>query len=93
MEPFSGAAATVSLAIQLAGTVQTIRSFLHNSKNAPKELSAINHLFDQLHQKLSDIASIIELQRSLDIVLDSHRSIINALTSCHKNIKMLEDPI
>ena len=93
MEPFSGAAAAVSLAIQLAGTVQTIRRFLHNIKNAPKELFAINHLLDQLHQNLSDIANIMELQRSLNIVLDSHRSVSNALTSCHKNIKMLEDPI
>ena len=93
MDPFSGAAAAVSLAIQLAGTVQTIRRFLHNIKNAPKELSAINHLLDQLHQNLSDVAKIMELQRSLDLVLDSHRSVTNALTSCHKNIKMLEDPI
>ena len=91
MDGVSSAAAVVSLAIQLAGTVQTIRQFLHNVETAPKELSVIVDLLDQLHQNLSHVENLIQLETSLENAPASYAALTSALVGCVKRIKTLEE--
>ncbi|KAL8723571.1 MAG: hypothetical protein Q9181_007259 [Wetmoreana brouardii] len=89
MDAVSGAAAVISLAIQLVGSIQSVRRFLHNVENAPKDLSAIIDLLGLLETNLNHARKLMELQQVQGIT--PHASITDALEACEKRVKTLED--
>lgn len=54
MDGVSGAFAVVSLAIQLANTVQSAK-FLRNFRDAPKEVIRLIEILEQLHITLDHV--------------------------------------
>lgn len=89
MDAVSSAAAVISLAIQLTGTVQSVRQFLNNVENAPKELSAITDLLGLLHQSLSHVEALVRSQHAHGIT--SHTPVTSALQCCQNKVKTLEN--
>lgn len=90
MDPFSGATAAVSLALQLTSTVHSVRQFLQNIQDAPKEIAAILEITDQLNGHLKAVARLSELQHPQQQTPISSSTIEDALKSCEKRVKTLE---
>lgn len=90
MDGFSGAAAAVSLAVQLASTVQSIRQFLHNIEHASQELSAITARLDLLHELLTMVESLMQEQPYLRSPPATHVLIDCALENCSNSVKILK---
>jgi len=91
MDGFSGVAAALSLAIQLANTVQSIRQFLRNVENAPKELASVMEQLDLLHQILSYLKDFMQWQTSLEHPPTSYILVTGALQNCEKRVRTVED--
>jgi DNA repair exonuclease SbcCD ATPase subunit len=68
MEVLSGVAsgmAVASLSIQLVDSISTIKTFIHNVKDAPKELERLVDLLERLEALLEDVRALMERQTSL----------------------------
>lgn len=62
MDGVAGAFAVVSLAIQLANTVQQVSKFLRNVQEGPREVIKLIEILDQLHGTLDHVRQLIEQQ-------------------------------
>jgi uncharacterized protein YoxC len=93
MDGFSGAAAVLSLTIQLASTVHSIRQFLRNVENAPKELASVIEHLDLLHQILSYLEDFMQRQATLEHPPISDALVTSALQSCEKRVRSVEDQV
>ena len=93
MDGFSGAAAVISLTIQLASTVQSIRQFLHNVDNAPKELASVMEQLDLLHQILSGLEHLMQRQDSLEHLPTSYAIVTSALQNCQRRVRTVEEQV
>lgn len=91
MDGFSGVAAALSLAIQLASTVQSIRQLLRSVENAPKELTSVMEQLDLLHQILSHLKDFMQGQTSPGHPPISYTLVTGALKTCEKRVRMIED--
>ena len=94
MDPLSAAVrgfAVVSLAMQLAGTVQDIHRFLRGISGAPKELERLVELLEQLHCMLDGIRALHSKQKELDSIPDMHPSVMGSLKSCQSRVELLEN--
>lgn len=80
------ALAVVSLAIQLAGTVQTINEFLRTIRDAPSELVALIETMDLMQSNLNQVNYLIELQFSGPSLAGSPVFILNALKLCERRV-------
>ena len=80
------ALAVVSLAIQLAGTVQTINEFLRTIRDAPSELSTLIETMELMQSNLNQVHYLIEQQFSDPSLASSPVFILNALKVCEKRI-------
>lgn len=91
MDGFSGVAAALSLAIQLASTVQSIRQLLRNVENAPRELTSVMEQLDLLHQILSYLKDFMQGPASLENQPTSYILVTCALQNCERRVKTVED--
>lgn len=96
MEVLSAAAsgmAVASLSIQLIDSIGTIRTFIRNVKDAPKELERLVDLLDRLSTLLESVRDLMERQTSLqaDHFPTPSTAILEALKSCEKTIQPLCD--
>lgn len=91
MDVVSSAAAVVSLAIQLAGTVQTIRQLLRSIEHGPKELITLGDLLDQIHETMKHVERVVQSQASMEYPPASYNAIRSAMTMSRKRLAMLED--
>jgi integrase len=90
MDGVAGAFAVVSLAIQLANTIQQISKFLRNVHDAPKEVVRLVDMLDQLHGTLDHARQLIEQQFIILRLPGSPEFITKALENCEKQVKALE---
>lgn len=93
MDGFSGAAAVISLTIQLASTVQSVRQFLHNVKDAPKELTSVTEQLDSLHRILSILKDFMQRQDSREHLPTSYSIVMSALQDCEQRIRTVEEQV
>ena len=98
MDGLSAAAsglAVVSLAIQLVDSVRETRRFLRLVSEAPKELSRLLDLLEQLELILENIGMLMEKQQRYNGDLNSSvsASVHRALKTCESKIKMVEDVV
>ncbi|KAA8615887.1 hypothetical protein PtrSN002B_009410 [Pyrenophora tritici-repentis] len=95
MEALSGIAsgmAVVSLAIQLVGTVSTIKTFIRNVKDSRKELERLIDLLERLEGLLEDIRDLLERQSSMGHYLPMpSMTIFRNLQSCEKTLQTLNE--
>lgn len=87
MDP-GAALAVVSLAIQLAGTVQTINEFLRTIRDAPSELIALIETMDLMQSNLNQVHYLVEQQFSDSSLAGSPVFILNALKVCERRIEV-----
>lgn len=80
------ALAVVSLAIQLAGTVQTINEFLSTIRDAPSELVALIETMDLMQSNLNQVNYLIEQQFSDPSLAGSPVFLLNALNLCERRV-------
>lgn len=80
------ALAVASLAIQLAGTVQTINEFLRTIRDAPSELVALIETMDLMQSNLNQVNYLIEQQFSNPSLAGSPVFILNALRICERRV-------
>lgn len=98
MEALSGVAsgiAVASLAIQLVQSVGTIKTFIRNVKDAPKELERLVELLERLGALLEDVRDVMERQSSLQ---GQHfpapsMTIFKCLQSCEKTLQPLHNTV
>ncbi|CAO2647786.1 Nn.00g087080.m01.CDS01 [Neocucurbitaria sp. VM-36] len=96
MEALSGAAsgiAVVSLSIQLVQSVGTIKTFIRNVKDAPKEFERLVELLERLSALLEDVCAVLERQSSLQ---GQHfpapsMTIFKCLQGCEKTLQPLQN--
>ena len=96
MDPLSTAAsgiAVISLAVQLAGSVQNIHRFLRGISDAPKELERLVELLDQLHCILDGIRALYPKQNQQNCIPDMHPSVMRALQTCQSKLEQLENQV
>ena len=92
MDPLSTAAsaiAVISLAIQLAGSVQDIKRLLRGISGAPKEIERILDLLELLGGLLNGIRAHYSKQQEQGSVPDMHPSIMGALRICQSKLDVL----
>ena len=82
------ALAVVSLAIQLAGSIQTINKFLRTIRDAPSELVALIETMDLMQSSLNQVHYLIEQQFSDPSLIGSPVFILNALRLCEKRVEV-----
>lgn len=80
------ALAVASLALQLAGTVQTINEFLRTIRDAPSELVNLIETMDLVQSNLNHVHYLIEQQLSDSSLAGSLVFILNALRICEKRV-------
>ncbi|KAF7506410.1 hypothetical protein GJ744_011764 [Endocarpon pusillum] len=90
MEAVGSALAVVSLALQLANTVQQVSKFLRDVRDAPKEVVRLIETLDQLHNTLDGVRQLLEQQFVVLRLPGSPDSITKALENCEKQVKTLE---
>jgi ABC-type transporter Mla subunit MlaD len=93
MDVMSSSFAVISLAIQLLETTQKIRSFLHDVRDAPKEIIRLTELLDQLHGTLDNVKSLLEQQYLVLRLPGSPVHMIRALENCEKTMQQLESVV
>ena len=82
------ALAVVSLAIQLAGTVQTINEFLRTIRDAPSELVTLIETMDLMQSNLNHVHYLVEQQFSDSRLAGSPVFILNALKVCESRVEV-----
>ena len=87
MDPGTALAA-VSLAIQLAGTVQTINDFLRTIRDAPSELVTLIETMDLMQSNLNQVQYLVEQQLSDSSLAGSPVFILNALKVCERRVEV-----
>ena len=87
MDPGTALAA-VSLALQLAGTVQTVNEFLCTIRNAPSELVTLIETMDLMQSNLNQVQSLVEQQFSDSSLGGSPVFILNALKLCERRVEV-----
>ena len=90
MDGVSSAFAVVSLAIQLAETINDISKFLHSVRDAPAELAGLVETLDQMHGTVDQVRYLLEQQFSVQRLPGSPMFITSALGLCEKRVKTLE---
>ena len=93
MDPLSTAAsgiAVISLAVQLAGSVQDIYHFLRGMNDAPKEFARLVGLLEQLHCILDGIQALHSKEKPQDSIPKMHSSVMSALKMCQSRVDLLE---
>ena len=90
MDGFSSAAAVVALTIQLAGTVQAMRKYLRDVRNAPAEICFLVNLLDQLHSSLNYIRDVFDLQDNIHHAPPVLSCVTCALRDCEKTVSAVE---
>ena len=65
MEVAGGVVGIVSLSLQLIETIDKIKTFVSDVKDAPKELIRLGDLLDRLEALIQDIHTAMENQKSL----------------------------
>ena len=90
MDPFSGAAAIISLTLQLAGTAHGIRKFLSGIRNAPNEIADVLELLGCLEGNLKSVQILLDLQSSITGTPQISVCVIQSLRTCEKKIILLE---
>jgi uncharacterized protein YoxC len=94
MDPLSVAVsgiAVVSLAIQLVDQIREINRFLRDVDKAPKELSRLVVLLNQLHCLLDGITAVLQRLRLVDEDIDVSAIILVALQGFDVQIKTLDE--
>ena len=91
MDPFSGVAAAIALAAQVAGTIQTIQKLVRDVKNAPKELLVVVDTLKSLCYTLNCVEGIFELRASSEHLPSSYTSVLKALACCCERVRTLQD--
>ncbi|EMD60870.1 hypothetical protein GGP41_009818 [Bipolaris sorokiniana] len=94
MEALSGVAsgmAVASLSIQLIDSIETIKTFVRNVKDAQQELERLVDLLERLEALLEDVRALMERQTSLQ---SEHfpmpsMTIFKCLKSCEKTLEPL----
>ena len=82
------ALAVVSLAIQLAGTVQTINEFLRTIRDAPSELVTLIETMELMQSNLGQVHYLVEQQFSDSSLAGSPVFILNALKVCERRVEV-----
>lgn len=82
------ALAVASLALQLAGTVQTINEFLRTIRDAPSELINLIETMDLVQSNLNQVHCLIEQQLSNSSLAGSPVFILKALKACEKRVEI-----
>ncbi|OAL42951.1 hypothetical protein IQ07DRAFT_525288 [Pyrenochaeta sp. DS3sAY3a] len=97
MEPLAGVAsgmAVVSLSLQLIQSVDTIRTFIRNVRDATKELERLSSLLTRLAAILEDTRNLLELQSASENRIDGFSapssSVLICLQSCKISLQPLE---
>jgi hypothetical protein len=87
--------AVVSLAVQLLDTVREVRSFLRNVSDAPKELTRLIGLFDQLELIVENISLLMKRQRQYNGDMDDMicASVHKALRTCETKLAILDEMV
>ena len=85
------ALAVISLAVQLIGTVQSISEYLRTIHDTPSELFALIETLDQIQSNLNQVHYLIEQQFSNRCLPGSPVFILNALRTCERRVKTLEN--
>ena len=93
MDGVSSAFAVVSLAIQLVETGEKISKFLTSVQDVPSEVSKLGQTVEQLNSTLKQVSQLLEQQYLVLRLPGSPVFITNALETCEKRIKTLEDVI
>ena len=93
MDGVSSAFAVVSLAIQLVETGEKISKFLTSVQDAPSEVIKLGQTLDQFNTTLKQVRYLFEQQYPVLRLPGSPVFITNALETCEKRIKTLEDVI
>ena len=97
MEALSGVAsgmAVVSLSIQLIESVATIKTFIRNVKESPKELERLVDLLERLEGLLEDIRDLLERQSPKGQYLPMPSMMIfRNLQSCEKTLQPLNEMV
>ena len=93
MDGVASAFAVVSLAIQLVETGEKISKFLSSVRDAPNEVTKLYQTLDQLNSTLKQVSYLLEQQYMVLRLPGSPVFITNALETCEKRIKTLEDAI
>lgn len=83
----------LSLGIQLVDSIQEISRFLRSVSQAPRELSRLIALLDQLHCLLDGVNSVLQRLRLLGEDIDVSRTILVALQACDIQFQALSDII
>lgn len=86
----ASAIAVVSLAIQLADTVQRISKFLKNVQDAPKEVFRLIETLDELQDTFDNVRQLIDQQFVILRLPGSPVFITKAMENCEKQIQALE---
>jgi hypothetical protein len=87
----SSGMAVASLSLQLIDTIKRINTFVHNIKDAPKELSRLEGLLERLDALLQDIQAAVVQQTSLlgHQMPAPSASIYHGLQACEKSLEPL----
>lgn len=90
MDGVSGVFAVVSLAIQLVDSVQEVRSFLKDIRNAPNELVRLDETLDQLHSNLKYVRNLLEQQFITSRLPGTPTFILHGLQECEKRLEPIK---
>lgn len=83
--------AVVSLAIQLVDSVREIRRFIRSVSDAPKELSRLVDLLDQLEMIFEQIVMLVEKQERARLGNPDVLAIVmRAIKMCETKLEMIE---
>lgn len=96
MDALSGVASIfslISLAVQLAGTVQDVKNLISSIQDAPKELDRLTNQLNQLDTIAHSIKLLLERQQKLGHGVDSEirQTIFKALQTCNQKMSKIED--
>jgi hypothetical protein len=91
MEVAASAVGIVSLSLQLIETINKIRTFVRDVKDAPKELLRLGDLLGRLGALIQDIRTSMENQKSLlgQQIPAPSLSIFQSLKACEKSLEPL----
>lgn len=93
MDGVASGFAVVSMAIQIAGTVQKIRDFLRSVQNAPNELTKLIETLEQLHGTLNQMRHLLEQQYWILRLPGSPVFMESALQNCSRKVSTLEKAV